>query len=192
MDRAVEPLIAALRGRGIDYRGVLYAGLMLGPDGPKVIEYNVRFGDPEAQVVLPLLSCDAAELFMAVASGRLDDAGAPTFLPRTSVCVVVASPGYPQHPRTGDTIAGLDESGQSSAAIDGATVFHAGTGRTGPSAPFRTAGGRVLSVTAVAPTLQQARDHAYAALEPIEFDGMQFRRDIAATVTARGAKEKVG
>ena len=101
MATAVEPLMAELKRRGIDYRGVLYAGLMLGPEGPKVIEYNVRFGDPETQVVLPLLSCDAAELFMAVATGRLDRVPAPTFSGDAAVCVVLASPGYPEHPRTG-------------------------------------------------------------------------------------------
>ena len=98
MATAVEPLIATLRRRGIDYRGVLYAGLMLGEDGPKVIEYNVRFGDPETQVVLPLLSCDAAELFMAVATGSLRRVAPPTFSAEAAVCVVLASPGYPEQP----------------------------------------------------------------------------------------------
>ncbi len=129
MAEAVEPLVAELLRRGIDYRGVLYAGLMLGPEGPKVIEYNVRFGDPETQVVLPLLSCDAAELFMAVASGSLPTAPVPTFSDQSAVCVVLASPGYPEHPRTGDPIGGLDEQGQSVAGVDGVTVFHAGTSR---------------------------------------------------------------
>jgi phosphoribosylamine--glycine ligase len=180
MATAVEPLTAALRRRGIDYRGVLYAGLMLGPEGPKVIEYNVRFGDPEAQVVLPLLSCDAAELFMAVATGTLERIPAPTFSDAAAVCVVMASPGYPGQPRTGDTIRGLNASGQSTVSVDGVTVFHAGTSRPDPTGPFRTAGGRVLGVTALAPTLGRARANAYAALEPIEWDGMLVRRDIAA------------
>jgi phosphoribosylamine---glycine ligase len=192
MATAVEPLIEELRQRGIEYRGVLYAGLMLGPDGPKVIEYNVRFGDPEAQVVLPLLSCDVAELFMATATGHLDEVDPPTFLPRTAVGVVLASPGYPDHPRTGHVIGGLDQVGQSNAAIDGVTVFHAGTNRHDPTGPFHTAGGRVLCVTAVAPTLGQARANAYAAAAPIEFDGMQFRRDIAAAVGSSDTREKVG
>ena len=184
---AVEPLLAALQRRGIDYRGVLYAGLMLGDDGPKVIEYNVRFGDPETQVVLPLLASDAAELFMAVATGTLSRLGAPVFSGDAAVCVVLASPGYPEQPRTGGTIHGLTASGQSTAAIDGATVFHAGTGRPDPTGPFTTAGGRVLAVTAVAPTLGAARTNAYAALEPIGWDGMLVRSDIAAGVAGADA-----
>ncbi|MGP0032631.1 MAG: phosphoribosylamine--glycine ligase [Acidimicrobiales bacterium] len=181
MAEAVDPLVAALRARGIDYRGVLYAGLMLGPGGPKVLEYNVRFGDPETQVVLPLLTSDAAELFRAVARGELDQIPPPAFSPAAAVCVVLASPGYPEHPQTGEPIEGLDASGQSSAGIAGTTVFHAGTSRAGPGKPFRTAGGRVLGVTAVAPTLEEARANAYAAAAPVTWDGRQARSDIAAT-----------
>jgi phosphoribosylamine---glycine ligase len=189
MATAVEPLLGTLRNRGIDYRGVLYAGLMLGEDGPKVIEYNVRFGDPETQVVLPLLSCDAAELFMAVATGTLAEIPRPTFSSDAAVCVVLASPGYPESPQTGDAIAGLDASGQSIVPADGVTVFHAGTSRPDPHGPFLTSGGRVLGVTALAPTLAAARTKAYAALEPIRWDGMLVRSDIAAraaTVSAPG------
>ena len=182
MDTAVRPLVEELRRRGIDYRGVLYAGLMLTADGPKVIEYNVRFGDPEAQVVLPLLAGDAAELFLAVANGELEGAAPPAFSGDAAVCVVLASQGYPEHPRTGDTIEGLTTAGQSVAGIDGVTVFHAGTRRHTPDGPFYTAGGRVLSVTAVAPTLGQARERAYAAVGPIDWEGMQLRHDIAALV----------
>jgi len=180
MDTTVLPLVEELRRRGIDYRGVLYAGLMLTPVGVKVIEYNVRFGDPEAQVVLPLLASDPAELFLAVANGALEDAAPPAFSGDAAVCVVMASQGYPEHPRTGDSIEGLTPSGQSVAAVDGATVFHAGTRRHTPDGPFYTAGGRVLGVTATAPTLAEARDRAYAAAEPIEWEGMQMRHDIAA------------
>jgi phosphoribosylamine--glycine ligase len=187
MAEAVEPLIASLRRRGIDYRGVLYAGLMLGPDGPRVLEYNVRFGDPEAQVVLPLLASDAAELFLATATGRLSEIPAPAFTAEAAVCVVLATPGYPDDPQSGEDIEGLDHSGQSMAPVDGVTVFHAGTRRHDPHGPFRTAGGRVLGVTAVAPTLAQARANAYAAVEPISWDGMQCRADIA--LAAGGAKE---
>jgi phosphoribosylamine---glycine ligase len=183
MDAAVRPLVEELRRRGIDYRGVLYAGLMLTPDGPKVIEYNVRFGDPEAQVVLPLLADDAAALFVAVANGELDEASPPAFSGDTAVCVVLAAPGYPDSPRTGDTIEGLTATGQSVAGTAGVTVFHAGTRRHGRDGPFYTAGGRVLGVTAVAPTLEQARENAYAAAGPIDWEGMQLRRDIAALVT---------
>ena len=182
MDTAVRPLVAELRRRGIDYRGVLYAGLMLTADGPKVIEYNVRFGDPEAQVVLPLLADDAAELFLAVANGELP-ATPPAFSDDAAVCVVLASQGYPESPRTGDVIEGLDSTGQSVAAVDGVTVFHAGTRRHTASGPFHTAGGRVLGVTAVAPTLEQARARAYAGAAPIDWEGMQMRHDIAAVVS---------
>ena len=191
MDTSVLPLVAELRRRGIDYRGVLYAGLMLTDDGPKVIEYNVRFGDPETQVLLPLLAGDAAELFLAVANGDLGGAAPPAFSDAAAVCVVLASQGYPEHPRTGDTIEGLDSTGQSVAPVDGVTVFHAGTRRHSPTGPFYTAGGRVLGVTAVAPTLELARERAYAATAPIDWEGMQMRHDIAALVggSAVGAGE---
>jgi len=177
---AVQPLTAALARRGIDYRGVLYAGLMLGPDGPKVIEYNVRFGDPETQVVVPLLSSDAAELFMAVATGTLDQVAPPTFSDQSAVCVVMASPGYPEHPRTGDTINGLDDHGRAREPVAGVTVFHAGTSRPDPTGPFHTSGGRVLGITALADTLEEARTNAYAVAGTIEWDGVRFRHDIAA------------
>jgi phosphoribosylamine--glycine ligase len=184
MDTAVLPLVEELRRRDIDYRGVLYAGLMLTDEGPKVIEYNVRFGDPEAQVVLPLLASDAAELLLAVASGALDEADPPAFADAAAVCVVLASAGYPESPHLGDEIEGLRADGQSVAAVDGATVFHAGTGRHAADGPFHTAGGRVLGVTAVAPTLAEARENAYAAAAPIEWEGMQLRHDIAARAAA--------
>jgi len=180
MDAAVLPLVDELQRRGIDYRGVLYAGLMLTPDGPEVIEYNVRFGDPEAQVVLPLLDVDAAELFLAVANGALDEAKPPAFADASAVCVVLASQGYPERPRTGAVISGLTPEGQSVAGGSGVTVFHAGTSRHGTDAAFHTAGGRVLNVVAVAPTLAEARAKAYAAAAPIEWEGMQLRHDIAA------------
>jgi phosphoribosylamine--glycine ligase len=180
LERAVEPTLAGLRNRGIDYRGVLYAGLMLTAEGPKVVEYNVRFGDPEAQVVLPLLASDPAELLLAVANGALDEIAPPTFADAAAVCVVLASAGYPEHPRLGDTIEGLSPTGQSIADVAGTTVFHAGTGRHSAGGPFHTAGGRVLGVTALAPTLQEARANAYAAAAPIEWDGLQLRHDIAA------------
>jgi phosphoribosylamine--glycine ligase len=182
---AVSPLTDALQRRGIDYRGVLYAGLMLGPDGPKVIEYNVRFGDPETQVVVPLLSCDAAELFMAVATGTLAEFRTPTFSDAASVCVVMAAPGYPYRPRFGDPIEGLDESGQAAHQVDGVTVLHAGTSRPDRRGPFLTSGGRVLGVRAVAPTLELARERAYAVAGTIEWDGMQLRSDIGADAASK-------
>lgn len=191
MDTAVLPLVEELRRRGIEYRGVLYAGLMLTDDGPKVIEYNVRFGDPETQVVLPLLGGDPAELFLAAANGDLTAAPSPTFSGEAAVCVVLASQGYPEHPGTGDTIEGLNREGQSVAPVDGVTIFHAGTRRHSPTGPFYTAGGRVLGVTAVAPTLGLARERAYAATAPIDWEGMQMRHDIAALISgsAVGAGE---
>ncbi|HEX3946868.1 MAG TPA: phosphoribosylamine--glycine ligase [Acidimicrobiales bacterium] len=185
---AVEPLVAALRSRGIDYRGVLYAGLMLTPDGPKVLEYNVRFGDPETQVLLPRLAEDPVELLMAVAEGRLAHAGdrAPAFSDQASACLVMASQGYPTAPRTGDPIRGLDEWGQLADRVEGVTVFHAGTGRPDPDGPFLTAGGRVLGVTALGPTLAEARRRAYQAAGRIEWDGACYRRDIAESAAGTG------
>jgi phosphoribosylamine---glycine ligase len=191
MATAVEPLIAELQRRGIDYRGVLYAGLMLSGEGPKVIEYNVRFGDPETQVVLPLLASDAAELFLAVAEGRLGEVPPPVFLDASAVCVVLAAAGYPERPRTGDEISGLTADGQSTANVPGTVVFHAGTSRRRSDTSFHTGGGRVLGVTAVASTLREARANAYAAVAPIEWDGLQRRSDIAQWASSE-LEEQVG
>jgi phosphoribosylamine--glycine ligase len=192
MADAVLPLVEELQRRGIEYRGVLYAGLMLAGDGVKVIEYNVRFGDPEAQVVLPLLSSDAAELFHAVATGRLDKVAPPEFSGESAVCVVLASQGYPEHPRIGDAIDGLDGTGQPHDGPDGVTVFHAGTSRPDPQGPFVTAGGRVLDVVAIAPTLSDARANAYDTAATIEWDGMQLRHDIAAAAAGSAARVREG
>jgi phosphoribosylamine--glycine ligase len=185
VNEAVAPLVAALRARGIDYRGVLYAGLMLTPDGPRVLEFNVRFGDPEAQVVLPRLEGDLTGLLAEVAGGSLTTV--PRFVSGAAVCVVLASEGYPESPRTGDEIAGLDRAG----ALEGTTVFHAGTA-AGPAAgpgsgsgvgsPGRsvvTAGGRVLGVTAVAGSVAEARARAYQGVAAISWPGVQVRSDIA-------------
>ncbi|MEA2902591.1 MAG: phosphoribosylamine---glycine ligase [Actinomycetota bacterium] len=169
LERAVEPTLAALRGQGIDYRGVLYAGLMLTADGPKVLEYNVRFGDPEAQVVLPRYAGDLAALLAEAAAGRL--VSEPTFVDDAAVTVVLATEGYPTSPRTGDPIAGLD----AARSRPGVEVFCAvvGPGTT-------TAGGRVLAVTGMGPTLDAARSCAYAAVAEISWPGMHYRTDIAA------------
>lgn len=186
MDVAVEPLVAELIRRGVDYRGVLYAGLMLTADGPRVLEFNVRFGDPEAQVVLPLLGDDPVEVLAAVADGRLRRAfpGGRLSPPEASaVCVVMAAEGYPGPVRTGDPIDGLDDMGRLAAGIEGVTVFHAGTRRDGPGEPFRTAGGRVLGVSAVAPDVVSARRRAYDAVDTIAWPGVQYRTDIAEAVT---------
>ena len=171
---AVEPTLQALRKRDIDYRGVLYAGLMRTPDGLKVIEFNVRFGDPEAQVVLPRLSSDLAAILAEAANGRTETA--PTFVPDATVCVVLAVEGYPESPRAGDLITGID----SAEALDGVTVYCAGVRAGGRAGELVTAGGRVLNVIARASTLTTARERAYEAVGRISWPGMQFRTDIAA------------
>ncbi|HEX2119752.1 MAG TPA: phosphoribosylamine--glycine ligase [Acidimicrobiales bacterium] len=172
MERAIEPTVAALRSRGVDYRGVLYAGLMLTADGPKVLEYNVRFGDPEAQVVLPRSTGDLAALLAEAAAGRL--VSAPSFDDRAAVTVVLATEGYPFSPRTGDVIQGLDEAD----ALTDVTVFRAGVGRD-ERGRLVTAGGRVLNVTALGDDLAAARATAYDAVCRISWPGMQYRPDIA-------------
>ncbi len=171
MAHAVEPTLHELARRGIAYRGVLYSGLMLTPAGPKMLEYNVRFGDPEAQAVLPRLEGDFAQLCYDAASG------APVvarFSDDACVTVVLATEGYPVAPRTGDVITGIDAAEQ----VPGVTVFHAGT--TERDGAVVTDGGRVLAVTAVAPTLPAARERAYEAAARISWPGVQYRHDIAA------------
>ncbi len=172
LERAVLPTLHALRTAGIDYRGVLYAGLMLTPQGLKVLEYNVRFGDPEAQVVLPLLSSDLVSLLAQAAAGRITQQ--PTFADRTAVTVVCAASGYPFAPRVGDTIVGIDAAN----ALEGVEVFCAGVA-AGPEGSLATAGGRVLDVTGVGTTLDEARTRAYRGVSSVAFDGMTFRHDIA-------------
>ncbi|HSL57929.1 MAG TPA: phosphoribosylglycinamide synthetase C domain-containing protein, partial [Acidimicrobiales bacterium] len=171
---AVEPTLAALRDRGIDYRGVLYAGVMLTPDGPKILEYNVRFGDPEAQVVLPRITSDLVTLLAEAAVGELRSA--PEVSTDAAVTVVCATEGYPTAPRTGDVIHGLDDA----AALEGVTVFGAGVAADA-AGRIVTAGGRVLTVTGTGPTLAAARERAYAAVDLIEWPGRLVRHDIAAS-----------
>jgi phosphoribosylamine--glycine ligase len=175
---AVRPTLHRLAREGVRYRGVLYTGLMLTADGPKVIEYNVRFGDPESQVVLPRMRTDLGELCLAAATG--DGPITVEFVDDECVTVVLATEGYPEAPRKGDVIHGLD----AAAAVEGVTLFHAGTARDDTGA-ILTAGGRVLDVTAIAPTLAQARTRAYDAASRISWPGVQFRRDIAAAAAAR-------
>jgi phosphoribosylamine---glycine ligase len=171
MDTCVGPLISALNRRGVDYRGVLYAGLMLTADGPKVLEYNVRFGDPETQVIMQRTGSDVAGLLFEAASGHLRSE-APT-TDGASVCVVLTSEGYPGAYRTGDPIFGLEEA----RSVKGVTVVSAGVAST-PTA-LVTAGGRVLGVTAMGETLSEARKLAYDAVACIRWEGMQHRHDIA-------------
>ena len=174
MADAVQPTLRELAARGIDYRGVLYAGLMFTPDGPKMLEYNVRFGDPETEVVVPRLTTDLGALCRAAAEGeKLPDI---TFTEDACVTVVLASEGYPADPRTGDPIRGLDDV----TGVDGVMVFHAGTRRVDDA--ICTAGGRVLAVTATGATVDDARRRAYTAADRISWPGAQYRRDIAAAV----------
>jgi phosphoribosylamine--glycine ligase len=168
MERCVLPTLRALQARGIDYRGVLYAGLMLTDEGPKVVEYNVRFGDPEAQVLLPRFTSDAAQLLLEAAEGNLRST--PTFTADAALSVALCSEGYPVSTRTGDPIEGIAGAEQ----VEGVTVFRAGVG-PGDT----TAGGRVLNVTALAPTIKEARDRAYDAVGRISWPGMHYRSDIA-------------
>jgi phosphoribosylamine---glycine ligase len=165
-----EPLLREFKTRGMDYRGVLYAGLMLTPAGPKVLEFNCRFGDPETQVLLPLLETPLLDLLLAVVHGRLA-AAPPAFQSGAAITVVLAAPGYPAAPELGGPIGGLDtplEAGQ--------MLFHAGTARRG--ADTVTTGGRVLCATGTGPDLPAARARAYALAQQIRFPGMHYRRDI--------------
>jgi phosphoribosylamine--glycine ligase len=173
MALAVRPTLHALAEQGASYRGVLYAGLMLTDDGPKVIEYNVRFGDPECQVVVPRLETDLGDLCDAAARGAT--LPAVRFRDDACVTVVLASGGYPAAPRTGQTIRGLE----AATARPDVMVFHAATAR-GTEGTLVTAGGRVLDVTALGRTVAEARERAYGAAEAITWFGVQYRRDIAA------------
>ena len=165
------PTVRAMKEEGRPFKGCLYFGLMLTPDGPKVIEYNSRFGDPETQVVLPRLKTDLVDILEAVIDEKLAE------LPiewsgEACACVVMASGGYPGHYEKGAAISGLDDDGQ----IPGATVYHAGTALRGGT--YYTDGGRVLGVTALGATLPEALEKAYAGVGKIHFDGAQYRRDI--------------
>jgi phosphoribosylamine--glycine ligase len=175
----LEPTVAELCTRGIRYQGLLYAGLALTSSGPKVIEFNCRFGDPEAQVVLPRLATDLTELLWATAEGVL--AGEKVaWDPRACVTVVLASGGYPGSYRRDFEITGLQEA----AALRDVHVYHAGT-TTDPSGVVRTAGGRVLAVTALGDDLAEASARAYQAAGRIHFEGMHYRRDIASPRTGK-------
>jgi phosphoribosylamine--glycine ligase len=171
MAKAVRPTLYALQTRGIEYRGILYAGVMLTAQGPKIIEYNVRFGDPECEAVVPRLASDLYAHCVESACGKLETD--VRFHDDAAVTVVLAVDGYPAAPRTGDPIEGLDRAG----AIDGVVVFHAGTKIDGDH--LCTAGGRALAVTATAPTLVAARAKAYDAAALITWPGVHYRRDIA-------------
>jgi phosphoribosylamine---glycine ligase len=181
--RVVDPLLRALRDAGTPYRGVLYLGLMLTQAGPMVLEINARFGDPEAQVVLPLLGEDAYPLFLAAARGALPAERHGSFVAYkgAAVCVVLAAKGYPGRPETGGTIEGLDGPWP-----DGLRVYCAGVDRRG--AEWIVSGGRVVGVTALAATVERARTAAYDAARSIRFPGMQYRTDIALAPLSSGAR----
>ena len=172
MATIIIPTVSALRLRGIDYRGVLYAGLMLTSTGPRIIEYNVRFGDPETQVVVPRLRSSLTELLASAAGGELGPE--PTFDDGAAVTVIASAEGYPGTPRTGDVMNGIDNA----IAMPGAAVFGAGVA-AGPDGALLTAGGRVLNVCGFGDTVDYARRVAYAALGEISWPGMHHRTDIA-------------
>jgi len=163
----IQPIVRVLREEGIPYKGVLYAGMMLTPQGPKVLEFNCRFGDPETEVLLPLLDTPLLDLLLATVQGRI---GSLSFKLKkgSALTVVLAAPGYPEQPVTGGVITGLEQAGP--------MVFHAGT--VPQNGQVVTGGGRVLAVTGLGDTLAEARSAAYAQVEGIHFAGCQFRRDI--------------
>ena len=171
VDEIVSPVLAGMAHEGHPYRGFLYVGLMLTADGPKVIEFNVRFGDPEAQVVLPMLDEDLAWLLGQAATGVLSSRPAK-FRNEPHVGVVLAAGGYPDSPESGKPIDGIDAASE----VPGSIVFHAGTSRR--DGRLVTAGGRVLTVVGRSATFRDAIDTAYAAASRVHFDGMQYRRDI--------------
>lgn len=181
MTDALERTVAGLASEGIDYRGVLYGGFILTDEGPKVLEYNARFGDPETQVILPRMETDLLDVMLATAKGRLDE----VFLrwrDDAAVSVVIASGGYPGDYATGKVITGIGEAEK----VEGVTVYHAGTSLL-DDGTLVTAGGRVLNVTALAPTLAEARDRAYEAVARISFDGAFHRTDIAVRALESGS-----
>lgn len=174
MQEIFLPTIRAMQQEGRPFKGCLYFGLMLTPNGPKVIEYNARFGDPETQVVLPRLKTDLVTIIESVIDGTLENVDIQ-WSKEAAACVVMASGGYPVKYEKGKVITGLDENGQ----LSGVTVYHAGTAEK--DGQLVTSGGRVLGVTALASTLDEALQKAYDAVEKIHFDGAHYRRDIGRT-----------
>jgi phosphoribosylamine--glycine ligase len=168
----IRPTLSELAKRGITYKGVLYAGLMFTAEGPKVLEFNCRFGDPETQPVLVRTKGNLSEVMLACSEGRLDQVRLDIER-HPAVCVVLSSAGYPEQPRVGDVIEGLNEASE----VEGVHVFHAGTRRL-PDGSIVTAGGRVLGVTAVGKSFRETRERAYLAASRIRFAGMHYRSDI--------------
>jgi len=167
----IQPIILALRQEGIDYRGVLYAGIMLTSKGPKVLEFNCRFGDPETEVLLPLLETPLLDIMLATIAGTLGRLQV-NISSNSALTVVLAAPGYPESPQLGSIL----EGGQNLSLSSEAIFFHAGT--ESKDGQTLTSGGRVMAVTGVGADLNLARDHAYNAVKLIHFDGMHYRRDI--------------
>lgn len=172
MKRVMVDTVAELAAEGIDYRGCLYGGFMLTPEGPKVLEFNARFGDPETQVILPRLKNDLVDVMLACAEQRLDEVEL-SWRDEWAVAVVLTSAGYPGSYEKGKVITGVEDAD----ALDGVTVYHAGTAVT-DTGELVTSGGRVLAVTALGDTFEEARDLAYAACEKIDFEGKTLRHDI--------------
>jgi len=174
----LEPTLAALQARGISYRGVIYAGLMLTSDGPSVIEFNCRFGDPECETLMPLLGPELAAVLLACATGQLDQAPALSIAPHCSACVIAAAQGYPGEIRKGDPITSDLRSSED------LQLFHAGTQRQADGRCI-TSGGRVLAVVAQADSFDNAFERAYTGLAQVQFEGMTYRRDIGHQVRSR-------
>jgi phosphoribosylamine---glycine ligase len=172
VERIIKPTLHGCIREGFPFHGILFLGLMMTDDGPKLLEYNVRFGDPETQSILVRLETDLVDICESILSGTLS-ATKIEWLPGNSACVILAAEGYPQRSRTGDVISGLDEA----EAIENITIFHSATARN-ETGEFLTSGGRVLGVTAVAPSLDEALTSAYSAVSKISWLGMQYRRDI--------------
>ena len=172
MKQVMVDTVAELAAEGIDYRGCLYGGFMLTPEGPKVLEFNARFGDPETQVILPRLKNDLVDVMLACAEQRLDEVEL-SWRDEWAVAVVLTSAGYPGSYEKGKVITGVEDAD----ALDGVTVYHAGTAVT-DTGELVTSGGRVLAVTALGDTFEAARDLAYAACEKIDFEGKTLRHDI--------------
>ncbi|MEP0547883.1 MAG: phosphoribosylamine--glycine ligase [Rhodothermales bacterium] len=179
--QVVRPVLEGMAEEGTPYRGVLYVGLMMTDEGPKVVEFNCRFGDPEAQVILPLVASDVVDLFEALGAHRLGEVDV-TVAEETAACVVLASAGYPGAYPKGHAISGFD------AVPKDTVVFHAGTAER--DGEIVTAGGRVLGVTGFGPDLQHALDAAYAGVDALHFEGVQFRRDIGQKGLGRAAEAK--
>ena len=188
----MKPVLQAMAQRGSPYKGVLYAGLMLTDSGPKVLEFNCRLGDPETQVVLPLLASDPLDLMLACAEGNLDRVQV-RWETKNYVGIVMVSGGYPGRYQTGFEISGLNRDGLDEGGPEDTMVFHAGTklGAGGLSSPPLTAGGRVLTVVGGGETIELARERAYSRLERISFDGARWRRDIGSAAN-QGAVQATG